>query len=192
MDGADSRYLDWLAASRVTIGRPTSTTSLVVDHDGKRCLVAFTATEPMVSWWRARSTKSLRTANLPVSDLATRWGAPGVDLLVDPGTPQQAYVPIAALRAHLGLGPVVADGEGDEPLAFAGFSGGTYLATRSLTLVVVAVLASVFGLVIGSLALAGIGLGFLALALLLARQTILEVRAAARARRRPQAAGGPA
>jgi SseB protein N-terminal domain len=175
---ADQGYFDWLRSVRVIFGRPTSTTSVLVDHGGRRCLAAFTSVEPMVTWWKQRSNKSLRTISLPVSELAEGWGAPDVDLLIDPGTPQEMYVPIASLRAHLSLGPVIADGDGTEPLRFAGFSTSLYSGAKGLTLVPFSLMVAVLGIAAGSLGLALAGLAIFAVSLLIARSTFRELRAA--------------
>jgi hypothetical protein len=169
--------LDRLCSIRVIIGRPTSTSSVLVDHEGRRCLVAFTAMEPMAAWWKQRSHRSLRTSAVMVPELVERWGAPDVDLLLDPGTPQQRHIPIATLRSHLGLGPVIPDGDGTEPVRFLGFSSSLYAGAKSLVLVPFSVMIVVLG-VAGGNVLALVGLVMLAVSLLLARSTFRELRAA--------------
>lgn len=138
-DDVDAPLLDALRQRVLVLVRDGDDRSVVVEHEGRRVLVACTDPELLAAWWRGHAgadASAPYVRELPFRQLVGLWAAPDVDLLIDPGPGGGALVPVAGARRHLGLGPVVAGPDPSEPLPFAGFTGGR--ASLRVPLVVVA------------------------------------------------------
>jgi hypothetical protein len=188
-DAVDAPLLDALARRPLVVARTPDDRSVVIEHDGRRVVVACTDRAGLAAWWRehaAGDAPAPTVRELSLREVLGLWAAPDIDLLVDPDAGGGVVVPVGPARRHLGLGPVVAEGDGSEPLPFTGFHAGR----RALQLPLVLLLA---GVVLAVVALARLdvwfGLGALAclfVAGLAARPMLHEVRAARRATRRLQ------
>jgi hypothetical protein len=189
-DAVDAPLLDALARRPLTVARTPDDRSVVVEHDGRRVVVACTDRALLAVWWRvhAGGAPAVTVRELSLRELLGLWAAPDVDLLVDPDASGGVLVPVTPARRHLGLGPVVAEGDGSEPLPFTGFHSGRRPLQLLLVLAVVAVVLGAvavsrpdpwFGLAaLGSLLVAGV----------IGRPVLRELRAARRATRRLQQA----
>jgi hypothetical protein len=186
-DDVDAPFLDALGRRPLVVVRTRNDRSVLTEHDGRPVLVACTDRAILAAWWRGHGDPNAEpplVRELTLRELLGLWAAPDVDLLVDPGVGGGVLVPVGPARGHLGLGPVVPEGDGREPLPFAGFTSGR----RSLQLLLV-LLALAVGLVVAGLTrpqvwlvLGGVACGAAAVAV--GRQTLREVRAARRATRR--------
>ncbi|KQX61933.1 hypothetical protein [Angustibacter sp. Root456] len=189
-DAVDAPLLDALARRPLTVARTPDDRSVVVEHDGRRVVVACTDRALLAAWWHehAADAPAVTVRELSLRELLGLWAAPDVDLLVDPDASGGVLVPVTPARRHLGLGPVVAEGDGSEPLPFTGFHSGRRPLQLLLVLAVVAV-------VLGAVALSrpdpwfGLAaLGSLLVAGVIGRPVLRELRAARRATRRLQQA----
>ncbi|MGN6613048.1 MAG: hypothetical protein ACTHLJ_14845 [Angustibacter sp.] len=190
-DAVDAPLLDALGRRPLAVARTPDDRSVVVEHEGRRVVVACTDRALLAEWWREHGRADappLVVRELSLRELLGLWAAPEIDLLVDPDAGGGVVVPVGPARRHLGLGPVVAEGDGSEPLPFTGFHSGR----RSLQLVLV--------LVVVTVVLAGVAVsrpdpwfGLAALmsvlvAGVIGRPVLRELRAARRATRRLQRA----
>ncbi|GAB3595512.1 hypothetical protein GCM10027446_20890 [Angustibacter peucedani] len=168
-DDVDAPLIDALRQRVLVFVRDRDDRSVVVDYDGRRVLVACTEPERLAAWWREHAgadADAPYVRELPFRQLVGLWAAPDVDLLVDPGPGGGALVPVGGARRHLDLGPVVAGKDPDEPLPFAGFTGGRASVRVPLIVVVISLVLLVMGLtqprlvlVLGGLV--GVGAGWL-------------------------------
>lgn len=190
-DAVDAPLLDALARRRLVLVRTQDDRSVVTEHAGRRVVVVCTDRELLARWWGSRADVA---GDLPVvHELSLRevlglWAAPDVDLLVDPGPDGGVLVPVGPARQHLGLGPVVPEGVGDEPLPFVGFTTGRRGLQVPLVLLVAAVVLAVVAAGQGSPWFALGAVACLAAAAVIGRPALREVRAARRATRRLQQA----
>jgi hypothetical protein len=162
----------------------------VVEHDGRRVVVACTDRAILADWWLQHAgadAEAPSIAELPFRQLVGLWAAPDVDLLVDPDDGGGVVVPVDAARRHLGLGPVVPGAPsraGDtsiEPLPFVGFSGGRAGIRVPLILFVFCVALTLVGLGGGApwlLLISALGVGA---AIALGHRAFGELRQARRA-----------
>ncbi len=190
-DAVDAPLLDALARRPLVVARTADDRSVVVEHEGRRVVVACTDRAILAAWWRGHAPADAAAPTvreLSLRELLGLWAAPDVDLLIDPDAGGGIVVPVDPARRHLGLGPVMAEGDGREPLPFTGFHTGRRPLQLLLVLAAVAVvLAAVavsrpdpwFGLA---------AIASLAVAVVIGRPVLRELRAARRATRRIQQA----
>ena len=190
-DAVDAPLLDALGRRPLVVARTPDDHSVVVEHEGRRVVVACTDRAILAAWWAeyARPGAAAPTVReLSLREVLGLWAAPDIDLLIDPDAGGGVVVPVGPARRHLGLGPVVAEGDGREPLPFTGFHSGRRQLMLLLVLAAVAVVLAVpavtrpdpwFGLAaVAALGVAGV----------LGRPVLRELRAARRATRRLQQA----
>ncbi|MGN6300969.1 MAG: hypothetical protein ACTHN8_07730 [Angustibacter sp.] len=190
-DAVDAHLLDALARRPLVLARTPDDRSVVVEHEGRRVVVACTDRSILAGWWREHAPADAAAPTvreLSLREVLGLWAAPGVDLLVDPDAGGGVVVPVGPARRHLGLGPVVAEGDGSEPLPFTGFHAGRRMPQLLLGLVVAAIVLAVvavtrpdpwFGLAaVAALVVTGV----------VGRPVLRELRAARRATRRIQQA----
>ncbi len=190
-DAVDAPLLDALARRPLVVVRTPDDRSVVVEHEGRRVVVACTDRSILAAWWRGHAEAGAAAPTvreLSLRELLGLWAAPDVDLLVDPDDGGGVVLPVGPARRHLGLGPVVTEGAGSEPLPFTGFHRGRRQLMLLLVLAVVTVALAVpavgrpdpwFGLAaLASLLVAGV----------MGRPVLSELRAARRATRRIQQA----
>lgn len=190
-DAVDAPLLEALARRPLVVARTADDRSVVVEHEGRRVVVACTDRTRLATWWREHAEAGAAAPvarELSLRELLGLWAAPDVDLLVDPDDGGGVLLPVGPARRHLGLGPVVAEGDGSEPLPFTGFHRGRRSLQLLLVLVVVTVVLAVAAVSrpdpwFGLAALAG-----LLVAGVIGRPVLRELRAARRATRRIQQA----
>ncbi|MFC6007186.1 hypothetical protein [Angustibacter luteus] len=188
-DAADAPLLDALRQRDLVFVRTQDQRSVVVEHEGRRVLVACTDRAILADWWVQHAgpdAEAPSIAELPFRQLVGLWAAPDVDLLIDPDAGGGVVVPVGAARRHLGLGPVVAGrvgaGEGSaEPLPFVGFSGGRTGIRVPLVLLLSCVLLILIGLGSGSLWLLLVAVLGIGAAIALGHRAFGELRQARRA-----------
>lgn len=186
-DDVDAPLLDALGRRPLVVVRTRGDRSVLTEHEGRAVLVACTDRAILATWWRGRADPQAEPPHvreLTLRELLGLWAAPDVDLLVDPGAGGGVLVPVGAARRHLGLGPVVPEGDGREPLPFAGFTSGRRTLQVPLVLLLVAV-----GLVVAGLTRPQVwfvlgGIASAAAAVAVGRPALREVQAARRATRR--------
>lgn len=186
-DGVDAPLLEALGRRPLVLVRTPDDRSVVVEHDGRRVVVCCTDRALLSAWWQEHADADApapTVRELSLREVLGLWAAPDVDLLLDPGPGGGVVVPVGPARRHLGLGPVVPEGDGSEPLPFAGFTGTRRTQQVPLLLLVIALVL----LAVGALrlqvwfVLAGV-LGLVA-AYALGRRGFVELTAARRATRR--------
>ncbi len=190
-DGVDAPFLDALAKRRLVLARTRDDRSVVTVHEGRRVVVACTERDLLAAWWRERGGDDgppPTVRELSLREVLGLWAAPDVDLLVDPGPGGGVLVPVEPARRYLGLGPVVAERDGSEPLPFTGFTTGRRGLQVPLVLVVAALVLVGVGLSRPSVWFALAGVACAAAAGALGRPALREVHAARRATRRLQEA----
>jgi hypothetical protein len=186
-DDVDGPFLDALGRHELVFARTSDDRSVLTEHEGRTVLVACTERAILARWWAERSGPGAGAPfvrELSFRQLVGLWAAPDVDLLVDPDATGGVLVPVAAARVHLGMGPVVADGDGAEPLPFAGFTGSRQSLRLPLMAMLIAVVVVLLGAARPDVRLVAGGLLGIVLSYLLGRRGFGELRAAARASRR--------
>lgn len=190
-DAVDVPLLDALARRPLVLARTRDDHSVVVEHEGRRVVVACTDRSILQDWWRGHAQPGATAPTvreLSLREVLGLWAAPDVDLLVDPDAGGGVVVPVGPARRHLGLGPVVAEGDGSEPLPFTGFQGGRRALQLPLVLVVVGIVLAVTAVSRGDGWFALAAVVSVALAGAVGHRVLHELRAARRATRRLQQA----
>ena len=186
-DAVDVPLLDALAKRDLVFVRTDQKHSVLVEHEGRRAMVACTDRTVLADWWVRHAGPSAEPpplAEMPFRQIVALWAAADVDLLVDPGPGGGVLVPIAGARRHLGFGPLVPDGDSTEPLPFVGFTGGRSGVRVPLVLLALCAALALFAVTGGPPWLALVaGLGVVA-SIGLGNQTFGELRQARRATRR--------
>jgi hypothetical protein len=186
-DAVDAPLLDALAGRDLVFVRTDQKHSVLVEHDGRRAMVACTDRTVLADWWVLHAGPDAEpppVVEMPFRQVVALWAAADVDLLVDPGPGGGVLVPITGARRHLGFGPLVPDGAGTEPLPFVGFTGGRSSVRVPLVLLALCVALALFAVTGGPPWMALVaGLGVVA-AVGLGNQTFGELRQARRATRR--------
>jgi hypothetical protein len=185
-DGVDAPFLDALARRPLVVARTAGDHSVLAEHEGRPVLVACTERSLLASWWRAHAGDAEPPAvrEMTLREVLGLWAAPDVDLLVDPGAGGGVLVRVGPARAHLGLGPVVAAGDGLEPLPFVGFTAGRRSLQVLLVLLVVALVLLVVGLTRPDVWFALAGVASAGAAVAVGRPALRELTAARAATRR--------
>ncbi|WP_426564124.1 SseB family protein [Angustibacter sp. McL0619] len=186
-DDVDVPLLDALAERDLVFVREDQRHSLVVDHEGRRVMVAFTDREVLATWWVQRGAPESEPppiAEMPFRQMVALWAVEGVDLLVDPGPGGGVLVSIAAARRHLGYGPLVPEPDSTEPLPFVGFSGGRQSVRVPLVLLAACAGLLLIGLTGGSAWLLLVAVLGVVAAVGLGNRAFAELRQARRATRR--------
>lgn len=186
-DDVDVRFLDALARRPLVLVRTRDDRSVLTEHEGRAVLVACTDRALLASWWQGHADAQAdppAVRELSLREVLGLWAAPDVDLLVDPGPGGGVVVAVDPARRHLGLGPVVAEGDGGEPLPFTGFTTGRRGLQVPLVLALVAVGLVVAGLVRPEVWFVLAGVACAGAAAAVGRPALREVRAARRATRR--------
>lgn len=186
-DDVDAPLVDALSQRMLVFVRDRDDRSVVVERAGRRVLVACTDPVLLHKWWLEHAgvdAAAPYVRELPFRQLVGLWAAPDVDLLVDPGPGGGAVVRIDGARRHLGLGPLVPGKDPDEPLPFAGFTGGRASLRVPLILVTISIVLVVMGLAQGRWELLLGGLLGVAAGWLLGRRGFGQLAAARAATRR--------
>ena len=186
-DDIDVPLLDALAKRDLVFVRTQERHSVVVEHEGRKVMVACTDRQRLVDWWidaMGAEAGPPSVAELPFRQLVGLWASSDVDLLVDPGPGGGVVVPVEAARRHLGIGPVVPDGDGHEPLPFTGFTGGRTGVRVPLMLIGSCVLLLFLAVANGSVWIGLIALLGFGAAIALGHRSFEEIRQARRATQR--------
>lgn len=190
-DAVDAPLLRALSERPLVVVRTADDRSVVVEHGGRRVVVACTDRAVLVAWWRRHAGTDVpapTVRELSLREVLGLWAAPDVDLLVDPDAGGGVVVPVGPARQHLGLGPVVVEGNGSEPLPFTGFHTGRRALQLPLVLGLAGVVLAVVAVSRREVWFALGAVGCLLVAGVVARPVLVEVRAARRATRRLQRA----
>jgi hypothetical protein len=184
---ADARVVEALRTRDLVFVRTAEDRSLVVQHEGRDVVVFCTDRSRLGAWWAQHAGPDAAAPfvrEMPFRQVVGLWASEHVDLLVDPGPGGGVVVPVAPARRQLGMGPIVVDGDGSEPLRFAGFGQGRAGVRLPLLVIVLGVVLLVVGIVSGSWVSAVVGLAGIGAALALGHKGFSDVAAARAATQR--------
>jgi hypothetical protein len=161
--------------------------SVPAQWQGRPVMVACTDRDTLADWWDAqpdRDPEPPTVHELPFRQIIGLWASTDVELLVDPRGADGVLVPVAGARQHFGMGPVVPEGDGREPLPFVGFSSGRMGVRVPLIIMVLCVGILVAVLRGANPLLLPVALAGVVAAIVLGRRSFGEMAAARRATRR--------
>ena len=183
----EARIVESLRTRDLVFVRTRDDRSLVVEHEGRQVVVCCTDREHLGAWWSEHASPDAAAPfvrELPFRQVVGLWASDHIDLLIDPTPGGGVLVPVATARRQLGMGPVVEDGDGSEPLRFAGFGHGRAGLRLPLLVITLGLVLVLVGFASGAWATVLVGVVGMGAALALGRRGLSDMAAARAATRR--------